>query len=379
MTQEFPSFSESYNEARRKFLAAAHEAKARIHSYRQLHIEGKGGENLTCDVAVLGPEEAECAAIVISGTHGAEGFCGSAIQHRWLTSHGTDATMDSIKIVLVHAVNPWAFSHITRTTEHNVDLNRNFMVGGKYDRQNPAYDQLLPFLHADVFDAQGNIDAYSGYRRYLDLHGWHLEGEMMEGQSHRPDGLFYTGKAPEWANVTFRRIVNEHLAHAKTIGFIDWHTGIGSFGEVVFLVFNERNSEEYATAARWWGRDNLDRYAFPSGAVPKYEGLLCKAIRQELPNSQVAGAVVEIGTGDAFTIFRSDRLDRWLTFEGRHDSQYDRLREDYKNSLCPNDPSWRRSALDAGPLIMDQLFDGLRKGRLLDSRHGGISPSTDPA
>ena len=59
---------------------------------------------------------------------------------------------------------------------------------------------------------------------------------MLEGQCHQPDGLFYAGKEPEWSNLLFRRIVAEHLGAARTIGFVDWHTGVGSFGEVVYLI-----------------------------------------------------------------------------------------------------------------------------------------------
>jgi hypothetical protein len=33
-------------------------------------------------------------------------------------------------------------------------------------------------------------------------------------------------------------------------------------------------------------------------ALPKYDGLLCKAIRQELAKPSIAGAVIEFGTGD---------------------------------------------------------------------------------
>ena len=64
------SFADSYAEARGKFLAAACDAKARIHSYGRDDLKGSEGEYLACDVAVLGPCNAERAAIAITGTHG---------------------------------------------------------------------------------------------------------------------------------------------------------------------------------------------------------------------------------------------------------------------------------------------------------------------
>ena len=197
------SFSGSYAEARKKFTEAAGDAKARIHQYGRYDLVGKDGEPLTCDVAVLGSEDAAAAAIVIAGTHGVKGYCGSAILHSWLTSGSSRRNFDGIKVVLVHAVNPWSFSHKTRTTENNVDLNRNFILGEAYQRHNPAYDQLVPFLHTGAFNERENLEAYQAYKNYLDQHGWHIENQMMEGQSQRPDGLFYIGSSPEWSNQTF--------------------------------------------------------------------------------------------------------------------------------------------------------------------------------
>ena len=37
---------------------------------------GPGGEDLAAEVAWLGPREAELVLVTVSGTHGAEGFCG---------------------------------------------------------------------------------------------------------------------------------------------------------------------------------------------------------------------------------------------------------------------------------------------------------------
>jgi hypothetical protein len=352
------SFAETYAEARGKFLAAAHDAGARLHTYGRDDLKGSEGEPLACDVAMLGPDNAERAAIVISGTHGIEGFTGSAVQHRWLLAQRRDAERD-IKIVLVHAINPWAFSHKTRTTENNVDLNRNFVrdnVG--YERANPGYDALAPFLHIDPSDARRALEAYRGYQSHLNENGWHLENEMLEGQDHRPDGLFYAGKEPEWSNRVFRGILSEHLAAARTIGFIDLHTGVGSFGEIVYLIFDEQGTPGHAAAARWWDRTE-EKSAFRSGMTPKYRGLLSQAIRQEIPAARIAGAVIEFGTADEYAIFRGDCLDRWVRFEGRSDPDVARFQDAYKDIMCPRDLTWRRMVLSEGPRIMDKLVEGV--------------------
>jgi hypothetical protein len=182
---------------------------------------------------------------------------------------------------------------------------------------------------------------------------------MLEGQYHHPDGLFYAGKEPEWSNRLFRRILTEHLARTSTVGFVDWHTGVGSFGEVVYLITGDKGSPDYAAAARWWNREQEETSAFKSGATPKYRGLLSQAIRQELPDARVAGGVVEFGTADEYSIMRGDCLDRWVRFEGRNDPNVAHFQDAYKEIMCPPDLSWRLMVLDEGPAIMDKLIAGV--------------------
>src|ERR1017187_7463295 len=84
-TMEF--FSESYIEARTKFLDAAKQCEAEIVSHKY-PSEGRDSEQLYVDVARVGPPRPERAIIFVSGTHGVEGFCGSACQTAWLARHG---------------------------------------------------------------------------------------------------------------------------------------------------------------------------------------------------------------------------------------------------------------------------------------------------
>ena len=352
------SFSESYAEARGKFLAACTEVGARVTSYPRDGLSGEAGEPLATDVACLGPEASARAAIVICGTHGSEAFSASAILTRWLQSR--DGNAQGVRLVLVHAINPWAFSRRTRTDENNVDINRNFLAADVGPAsENPAYDAVVHLLHADPSNAAGALELHRTYRAYFEAHGWALEGEIWQGQWHRPEGLMYGGQAPSWSNVTFRRILREHLSRATTIGFLDWHTGIGQFGEIVHLIFDAPEGMEHRAAAGWWGLAAKEDGAFKTGAKPKYRGLLCQAIRQERPDARIAGGVIEFGTADDYQIFRGDLIDRWLRFEGRDHPDARALRDAHVDICCPRDISWRRLVETRGPTLMDQLLAGV--------------------
>ena len=77
------AFSATYAEARDKFLSAARAAGASLSPY--VHPErGPDGGEVATDVAWIGPADAAGVLVLVSGTHGVEGHCGSGAQVDWL-------------------------------------------------------------------------------------------------------------------------------------------------------------------------------------------------------------------------------------------------------------------------------------------------------
>ena len=117
-------FSGSYQSAREKFLAAAKRLNGVVQSHLHPRHRGVDGEDLATDVARLGPHNARSLLIVSSGMHGVEGYCGSGCQLALM--HDDELlerlTSSSTALLLIHAVNPYGFSHVRRTNEDNIDL-----------------------------------------------------------------------------------------------------------------------------------------------------------------------------------------------------------------------------------------------------------------
>ena len=102
------SLAATYAEARERFLEAADRAGGR--SAASLHpLAGREGEELAIDVTVVGPTDSEAALVIVSGTHGVEGYTGSALQTHWLNDH-VDLRPQNVSVVLVHG--------LTRTGSH---------------------------------------------------------------------------------------------------------------------------------------------------------------------------------------------------------------------------------------------------------------------
>src|SRR5258707_321183 len=77
-------FAKDYQDARKKFLKAAEAAGADLDHFRHPTETGPDGAPLYIDTAWFGPKDAAVILLALSGTHGAEGFCGSAAQLLWI-------------------------------------------------------------------------------------------------------------------------------------------------------------------------------------------------------------------------------------------------------------------------------------------------------
>ena len=68
-------FADTYAGARDKFLSAARAARCDLFICRLQNHMGPDGQELTIDVGKLGSAEPQALLVLISGTHGVEGFC----------------------------------------------------------------------------------------------------------------------------------------------------------------------------------------------------------------------------------------------------------------------------------------------------------------
>ncbi len=163
MTQQ-RGLTATYEESRLRFLAAAAEAGASVSSSPHA-AQGMAGEALAIDVASVGPEDADAVLLIVSGTHGVEGFTGSALQHHWLDRHEGDRP-DDVRVVLLHAFNPYGFSWVRRVNEDNVDLNRNFIDWAQPPPANEDYGGIAHLLVPDEWDddtQQSTLSALLAY------------------------------------------------------------------------------------------------------------------------------------------------------------------------------------------------------------------------
>ncbi|MBM3532709.1 MAG: DUF2817 domain-containing protein [Alphaproteobacteria bacterium] len=348
-------FSPTYTEARRRFREAA--GSTVIASYAH-PLKGPAGEDLATDLARLGPKDAKRVVVVESGTHGAEGFCGSAIQLDLLRARPT--MPHDTAILLVHALNPHGFAWVRRVTEDNVDLNRNFLDFSKPLPENPGYDEMADALLPKRWDEASLAAAKSVLDGYRAKHG---ERAFVTGsgggQYKHPKGLFYGGTQPTWSNRAVEKICKEHLAGVPHAALVDIHSGLGPYGYGEPLTTLVPGSPEETRARAWYGTE-LRNTRTPDSPYAGTEASIITGYTRYAPWAAWTPIGLEFGTRPREDVRRALRHEHWLYAYGDpKGAEAPAIKAALKDVFYPDEPAWKEKVIARGREIVCKALAGI--------------------
>lgn len=362
-------FSESYSEGREKFLNACAKAGLKVRSYVHPERKGHDGGVLATDCAFVGPLDAKRIILASCGTHGLEAAAGAATILQWLEEGGPSALPPGVAILFVHAVNPFGWAHASRGNEDGIDLNRNSIDFAAPPPENAAYSELHDLVvNADVTEA--GLEAFTAaFFDFVQRKGLaHAIHGASAGQYVHPDGLSYGGATLSWSCETMQAIARAYLSQAELVLMIDWHTGIGPFGEPFFIIDVPKTEPGYALAASWWPEHAIHSDDILEDATPGYTGLLTVGLRNALARVSKApfvGVVIEWGTYEVSAMLQALVMDNWL--RTHRDLVGEPLFEDVRARLIerfyPSSPAWRESVLEQSRAIYAEAIAGVANWR----------------
>jgi hypothetical protein len=340
------NFSQTYAQARAKFLAAADAADLDVQSHPHPML-GRDGEALAMDVVRDGPADAAALLMISSACHGVEGFCGSGVQTTLLRDRGwREAAADArVAVLYIHALNPYGFSWWRRTTHENVDLNRNFHDFSQPLPHNAGYDELAAALVPAHWPPTEETDA--PLHRYLARHGMDkLQEAISGGQYEYPEGIFYGGRNPTWSHVTLRHVLQQHATRCARLGWIDLHTGLGPSG-VGERIFACRDDAAALRRARsWWGDKVTSIYDGSSTSAP-LQGLMWLTAYQECAQAEYTGIALEYGTLTLMEMIAALRADQWLeNHPDAPEAQRVQIKQQTRDAFYVDTDDWKRRIVD---------------------------------
>jgi hypothetical protein len=341
-------FSNDYAEAREKFTVAASAAGCEMHSF-VLADRGPDGGEVSTDIAWLGPSDAKKVLVTISGTHGVEGFFGSATQIEWLRRVKTAALPSDVAALHVHAINPYGFAWLRRTNEQNVDINRNWIDFDLPLPYNRLYDELSDDLCPTDWSTEAKAVTGERITEWIKNHSFAaFQQAVSSGQWKHPDGLFYGGTAPSWSRTTLKRILHSKLVNASRVNIIDFHTGLGPYGYAEPIIGRRRTDPGFERARTWIGAGAKSLHGDGSISA-EIIGDSLSVLPNLLPHAVVDAIALECGIRPIPEVALALRADAWLHAHGDPRSpEAKQIKSMIRGAFHSDDLVWQGMALGQG-------------------------------
>jgi len=197
------------------------------------------------DYLFLHNEKSKNLHILISGTHGVEGYAGSAIQMKTLQSYIEQSKYSSrteTSYLIIHGLNPYGFKNNRRCTKNNIDLNRNYLEKDNFNDANYPkiiFELISTFLFSFQF-------IYLFFCILLKYGYTEAREYIIKGQYTYNKGLFYGGKSREHNIEVLENILSiVDYNYFDDVYIFDIHTGLGSYGNLSIMVIQEETCKKF--------------------------------------------------------------------------------------------------------------------------------------
>ncbi len=341
-------FSSEYQQARSRFVAAVEQGGGSL-SHLALQSDEAGRELFT-DIAWFGHKNPCKALLLVSGVHGVEGFAGSAVQ--LATLNKLPALQDDTALVVMHVLNPYGMANLRRFNRNNVDLNRNFHFSDNGWQGEPKGYAALDKFFNPTHPPAADFFYFRLFLAWLRFGNACVRQAVTGGQYHYPMGLYFGGNnlEPEAAGY-IKWLRDSPLLNIGKLMVIDFHTGLGRFGEQSLFM---RSSPDK--------RENLSRKlgvaVTPSKTESKtmgyhHGGGNSGVYRKLFTGGELTCLTVEYGT------YSGPRMLHALRAENQYHHYGDRnlahwSKQNLKEAFCPESKDWQRRVVIQGSGLIEQ-------------------------
>lgn len=340
-------FSKDYIEARERWVKAVEVAGGKIES---IPLPSSSKIPLTLEFAWFGDRNAPKVLLHIAGTHGIEGFLGSAIQLAAISNLGEIPS--NTALVFLHCLNPWGMMNLRRVNEDNVDLNRNFCAENfSWSGSPEVYSALDSFLNPKrkprcidgfIFGIIGAILKF-GFNA--------AKQAIAGGQYDFPKGTHFGGNK-ETANIALLKTwVKKELSKREKVSVIEIHSGLGPFGYDTLFAYLPSQEVESMTKALNHPLSVDD----PDESVGfKTAGDIAQGIQSILGQAKCPWILQEFGTYNIIKVYKTLRNENMHYHYGGGSLDHWSKRA-LLESFNPASSRWRRYVIGRGLQLLGTL------------------------
>ncbi|TNF04154.1 MAG: DUF2817 domain-containing protein [Gammaproteobacteria bacterium] len=313
-------------------------------------------QGLVCQTAWIGPDNARNVLVLISGTHGVEGYAGTAVELDCLHLLETGVLQLPAKtsLLLINALNPWGYAHHRRCDDQGVDVNRNFIDFSQPLPVNKGYLELQPLLA--IADSVSREQAIEHFRNRVGQREYEIA--YSGGQYSDSTGPFFGGSGPSFSRSVIEELITRYHLAERQLAVIDIHTGLGPYGYGEVICDHPVGSGSENTAREWFGPGCGLPDAGTSCSVPKL-GLLDYAWHQVM-GSESCFVTLEFGTLGTESLFSvlHDEACAWIGNTSGAMTK-ENVAVQMLDHFNPQDIGWRESVIFRARQVIEQALQGL--------------------
>lgn len=356
-------FATNYFEARQKFRDYVRTAEVGQLTLYPSPVQGPRGEELSTDVAWFGDRHAPNVGVLVSATHGVEGYCGSAAQLDWLAEREYERLKSDEAMLLIHAINPHGFAWDRRVTQEGCDLNRNFVDFTAALPHNQAYDLLADSIVPRDLDGPHFAAADAKLEEFRKAHGDNaLRMARTSGQYRHYTGMFFGGFGPTVARQTLERIVLDYNIESRQfVLIVDYHAGLGPYG------YGELQCEQASGMPGYQRARNIFGPSVTSPELGTSSAVVLNGTQddywQRLLGERHVYVCLEFGTYPAQEVRSAMRADHWLYAYGQSEMETEigrEIRTRVRRSYYPERADWKEMVLYRSRQVHRQMIEGMR-------------------
>lgn len=360
-------YPDSYESSRTRFLRDVERIRPRWPSSRLESYPLANFPDLTVDWLWAEPRVKENLVIVSTGQHGLEGYVGSAILKIFMDEFAPRLNPENTGLLLIHAINPWGMKHGRKVNENNVDLNRNFVFNGVFDKSVNANfpklkDLLLPEHPARPFFIESLSFAGKFIHAFITKGAAAISNAALLGQFASPKAMYYGGERYEEQTELTMDLLHEALANYRTVLHLDQHSGYGPRYQMSITTVPNEPLKSAELSAKFnyplvLRGDNEEFYAI--------HGDMCSWLYElrevEYQNKHIFACAFEFGTYGSTLLQRIHSL-RTMIFESqlhwngaKDEAAARKIHSEFQELYFPAEEKWRAKAITDGR----QAFEGI--------------------